>query len=181
MPTLHERPEGIMHQGVAKPPNHPRSQIMALRTSLVNLRARLLKLADRLSFLGPALARFTVGVVFISTGWGKLHGIADVTEFFTELHIPAPHFNAVLVASTEFFGGALLLLGLCTRLAALPLAFAMLIALITAKLPKAEGFTDFLGFEEVTYLVVFLWLALAGPGSLSLDRLIARRAERASR
>ena len=34
---------------------------------------RLRRTADRVSFLGPTLARLTVGLVFIGTGWGKLH------------------------------------------------------------------------------------------------------------
>ncbi len=37
--------------------------------------------------------------MFIGTGWGKLHSIPDVTEFFTSLHIPAPGFNARLTAA----------------------------------------------------------------------------------
>ena len=43
---------------------------------------RLRRTADRVSFLGPSLARLTVGLVFIGTGWGKLHSIPDVTDFF---------------------------------------------------------------------------------------------------
>ena len=38
---------------------------------------RLGKVGDRLSFLGPTLARLTVGLVFVSTGWGKLHSLPD--------------------------------------------------------------------------------------------------------
>src|SRR2546429_158435 len=54
------------------------------------LQTRFLSIAERLSFLGPTLARLTLGVVFIGTGWGKLHGLDKVTDFFTELGIPAP-------------------------------------------------------------------------------------------
>ena len=74
-------------------------------TMLQNALARLRRLGDQLSFLGPALVRLTVGVVFIGTGWGKLHSLPQVTEFFASLHIPAPAFQARLAASTEFFGG----------------------------------------------------------------------------
>jgi len=75
---------------------------------------------DKLAFVGPTLARLTVGLVFIGTGWGKQHSLSDVTEFFTTLHIPAPAFNARLTAATEFFGGLAVLLGLGTRLVSLP-------------------------------------------------------------
>jgi putative oxidoreductase len=142
---------------------------------LERLRDRLLQIAGKISFLGPLLARLTVGVVFVGTGWGKIHDLPKVAEFFEELHIPAPHFQAGLVATTELVGGSLLLVGLMTRLAALPLAFTMVVAILTAKLPKVEGITDFFGFEEVTYLVVFLWIALAGPGPVSIDWLISKR------
>ena len=132
------------------------------------------KTADRLSFVGPTLARLTVGLVFIGTGWGKLHSIPDVTEFFTSLGIPMPGFNARLTAGTEFFGGLLILVGLGTRLVALPLAFTMVIAILTAKRGDITGVTALVGFEEWSYLVFFLWLALAGAGKLSLDGLIGK-------
>src|SRR5438874_1241787 len=93
------------------------------------LQTRFLSIAEPLSFLGPTLARLTLGVVFIGTGWGKLHGLDKVTDFFTELGIPAPGFNAVLVSSAEFVCGALLLVGLLSRLAAIPLIVVMTVAM----------------------------------------------------
>jgi putative oxidoreductase len=135
--------------------------------------ARLRTTGDKLAFVGPTLARLTVGLVFIGTGWGKLHSLSDVTEFFTTLHIPAPAFNARLTAATEFFGGLAVLLGLGTRLVPLPLAFTMVVAIATAKRGDVTGLTSLVGFEEWSYLVLFLWLALAGAGPLSLDHLIS--------
>ena len=136
---------------------------------------RLRKTADKISFMGPTLARLTVGLVFIGTGWGKLHSLGDVTDFFASLQIPAPGFNARLAASTEFVGGILVLLGLGTRLASLPLAFTMVIAILTAKRGDITGLTTLVGFEEWSYLVFFIWLALVGAGPLSIDGLIGRR------
>jgi putative oxidoreductase len=149
---------------------------MKLPPIVVSLRQLLLRTAKQLSWLGPLLARITVGVTFIGTGWGKLHSLDDVTSFFTELHIPAPHFNAILAASAEFFCGAALLLGILTRLASLPLIVTMIVAIVTAKIMpgKVDGVVDFLGLEEWTYIVVFLWLFLAGPGPVSVDHLLAR-------
>ena len=136
------------------------------------LQTRILSIAERLSFLGPTLARLTLGVVFIGTGWGKLHGLDKVTDFFTELGIPAPGFNAVLVASAELICGALLLVGLLSRLAAIPLIVVMTVAILAAKLENLHGISDLLGFEEWTYIILALWIAVAGPGPLSLDRLL---------
>ena len=142
---------------------------------------RLRALADKLAFLGPTLARLTVGLVFIGTGWGKLHSIPDVTSFFGDLGIPAPGFSARLTAGTELIGGLLVLLGLGTRLASLPLAFTMVIAIVTAKRASIDSITALVGFEEWSYLVFFIWIAVAGAGPLSLDALVTRVRARATR
>src|ERR1051325_5809869 len=143
-------------------------------TTLTNLLARLRAVGDKLTFIGPTLARLTVGRVFIGTGWGKLPSLGDVTDFFASLHIPAPGFNARLAASTEFFGGLLVLVGLGARLASLPPAFTMVVAILPAKRADVTGLTALVGFEEWSYLVFFIWLAVAGAGPLSLDNLVTR-------
>jgi putative oxidoreductase len=140
---------------------------------LVLALARLRSTGDKLRFIGPTLARLTVGLVFLGTGWGKLHHLPDVTDFFASLHIPAPAFNARLTAGTELVGGLLVLLGLGTRLASLPLAFTMVIAIVTARRGDITGLTALVGLEEWSYLVLLLWLALAGAGPLSIDRLLS--------
>jgi putative oxidoreductase len=67
------------------------------------------------------------------------------------------------------------LVGLGTRLAALPLAFTMVVAILTAKRADINGLTALVGFEEWSYLVFFIWLAVAGAGPLSLDNLVWKR------
>jgi putative oxidoreductase len=136
---------------------------------------RTIEKANKAYWLGPAVVRLTLGVVFMGTGWGKLHSLDTVTEFFASLHLPAAHFQAVLVASTELFGGLAILAGLFTRVAAIPLAITMLVAILTAKRSEIDGLQSLLGFEEFSYLAMYLWLIVAGPGKLSLDHLLARR------
>jgi putative oxidoreductase len=148
---------------------------MSIETARIRLRA----LAQKLSFLAPLLIRVTLGVVFIGTGWAKLNNMADTVDNFRGWGIPWPAFNARLAAGTEFFGGILVLLGLGTRLAALPLAFTMTIAILAAKRAEIDGLSTLLGFEEWSYLVMFLTLALVGPGAVSIDALVARRLARA--
>lgn len=145
-----------------------------LTTFIKNSLDRLRTTSDKASFIGPTLARLTLGVLFIGTGWGKLHTLPDVTAFFASLHIPAPAFQARLASSTEFFGGILILVGLGTRLASLPMAFTMVVAIWTAKRGDIDGLSTLLGFEEWSYIVMFLWLAVAGAGPLSLDALWTR-------
>ncbi|HXX30339.1 MAG TPA: DoxX family protein [Myxococcaceae bacterium] len=143
--------------------------------SVVTVLTRARSIADRLSWAGPLLVRLSLAGVFIFTGWGKLHDLERITGFFTELGIPMPGVNAVVVSALEFVGGLLLLVGLFTRFAALPLAFSMVVAIVTARRGEIEGIASVLAFNEFTYLACFLWLALAGAGAISLDRLLFGR------
>ncbi len=154
---------------------------MTIQSRARTFQNRLLQITERLSFLAPALIRLTVGLVFIRTGWGKLQNLGDQTEFFASLHIPLPALNARIAAVTEFVGGVSVLVGLGARIAALPLSFVMLVAILTAKLGDVSGLVDFVGLEEWSYLVMFLVIAIRGPGALSLDAWFARRFERQSR
>jgi putative oxidoreductase len=159
---------------------------MPIVTLLETTRERLLALAHRLSFLAPLLIRVTVGVVFIQTGWGHLSHMSDtIAAFRDDFGVPLPELNARIASCTEFFGGILILLGLGARLAALPMAFTMLVAIATAKRGQLQGFsfdsfTTLLGFEEWSYLVMFLVIAIIGPGRVSIDAVIARRLAKAS-
>jgi putative oxidoreductase len=139
------------------------------------VRSRILPALERMQWLGPLLVRLSLGAVFITSGWGKLHNLGQVTTFFTELGIPFPGFNATLASSTELVGGALILLGLFTRLAAIPLIFTMLVAIGTAKRPEIDGVTTLLGFIEFTYIAGFAWLLVSGAGRASLDALLFGR------
>jgi len=149
-------------------------------SSLVQVaRERAEHIVKKLDFVGPAVARLTLGVLFVSTGWGKVHSLPKVTAFFADLGIPAPGLNAHVVSFVELIGGALLLVGLASRLAAVPLMISMLVAILTAQREQVHGLPDLFGLVEWTYFALLLWVALAGPGKLSLDHLFFRRGPRA--
>jgi len=139
------------------------------------LRTRILATLDRFSWVGPLAVRLSLGAVFLGTGWGKVHNLAQVTGFFTELGIPFPAAQATIVSGIELVGGTLILLGLFTRFAALPLLGTMVVAILTAKRPEIAGIRSLLAFEESTYLAGFLWLFVAGAGKASLDALLFGR------
>jgi Predicted membrane protein len=139
------------------------------------LRTRALATLDRLSWVGPLAVRLSLGSVFIGTGWGKLHSLGQVTNYFTELGIPFPAIQAPMVSAVELVGGTLILLGLFTRFAALPLMVTMLVAIVTAKRPEIEGIRSLLAFDEFLYFAGFLWLLVSGAGKASLDALIFGR------
>ncbi|MFT3840638.1 MAG: DoxX family protein [Myxococcaceae bacterium] len=144
------------------------------------LRAKVMAVVKKLEGIAPLLLRLTIGLIFIQTGWGKLHSLDNVTEFFTNLGIPMPHANAVLVACTEFFGGAALILGLGARLAAIPMSITMVVATITAVWPKLDDKIDVFGKEEFVYFIIFVAIALLGPGPISVDHLIAKKLDAAA-
>ncbi len=137
--------------------------------------ARALVIAHRFRWVALLLGRLSVGLLFTSTGWGKVHSIPKVTAFFEHLGIPAPGFNAVLVGYSELVCGTLLVVGLLTRLATIPLMVSMVVAILTAKLSDLHGLFDLVGFDEFTYLCVLVIIAIIGPGAASLDRIFVRR------
>ncbi len=130
--------------------------------------------ARRLVWLPPLLARVSVGLVFVSTGWGKLQNLDQVIEFFRSLGIPAPEYQAPFVAASELTCGLLLVLGLATRFAAVPLVVTMIVAIRAALWEELEGMVDLFGREEYLFIVLLAWLAIAGAGAVSLDAIVAR-------
>ena len=80
------------------------------------------------------------GWQFAQAGWGKLHRMPDVIQFFASLGIPAPAANAWFVTLLEFVGGILLAVGLGSRLLALISVGDMLVAYITADREAFFGF-----------------------------------------
>jgi putative oxidoreductase len=132
------------------------------------------RVAAHLTWLAPLFARITVGWVFLWSGWGKLNHLPQVTENFIGWGIPFPHFFTPLTSGIEFFGGLFLLLGLLTRVSAGALGVTMIVAIISAKWHEVDSLETLLGFDEFEYLALFLWLAIAGAGVISLDHLLRR-------
>jgi len=128
------------------------------------------------------LVRLYWGWQFMVTGWGKLHHLPKVIEFFGSLGIPFPSLNAPLVAGLEFGGGALLILGLAARPVGLLLTANMLVAFLTSEREAlAAVFSDpdkLYAAAPYTFLFAAVLVTLFGPGPLSLDHLAARLRKR---
>jgi putative oxidoreductase len=118
-----------------------------------------------------------VGLIFVAHGAQKLfgEGFGGVAGMMEGLGMPAPSLAAVALILVELLGGAALILGLFTRLAAVPLAFSMLVATLLVHLPN--GFFSSSGGIEYTLLLTVACVALAmtGPGEAALDRALAWR------
>lgn len=150
---------------------------VATRLSLVRqLCERALGVAAALTWLPPLFARVVVGVVFLLSGWRKLHNLDGVIEFFRGLGIPAPELQAPFAAGNELVCGVLVLVGLCTRIASIPLIVIMIVALKTAAYDPAKAEGDVLnyvfGLPEFLYIALLVWLVIYGAGAASLDRLV---------
>jgi putative oxidoreductase len=128
--------------------------------------------ARHFEWLAPLFARLVTGWVFLWSGWGKLQNLPAITENFVSWGIPFPHILTPFVSGVEFFGGIFLLLGLMTRISAGALGVTMIVAIKSAKWADVDSLESLLGFDETEYLALFVWLAIAGAGPLSLDRLL---------
>lgn len=140
-------------------------------------------LNDRLERYGeyaPLILRLAVGVVFLAHGWSKFGDLAGVTQMFGGMGMPAPGLMAALVAAVEALGGAALILGIGTRVAAVLLSIVMLVAIVMVKadigliapmgapLPGAE--------LDLALLAGLVAVFLQGAGRLSLDRALLQGA-----
>lgn len=125
------------------------------------------------------LVRLLVGAVFFSEGVQKfLYPDALGVGRFIKIGIPAPAFTAPFVGVVEVVCGLLLIAGLLTRLAAIPLIVDMLGALATTKIPilVKSGFWAMAHEARTDYSMLLgcVFLVLVGAGRLSLDGRIWR-------
>jgi putative oxidoreductase len=133
---------------------------------------------NRFSDIGLLLVRAVLAAVFIYHGGQKLfgifggYGIQGTAGWMASVGIPFPVVSTVLAGGTEFFGGIVLLLGTGTRVAAIPMAFNMLVAIVTVHHGAFDARAG--GMEyPLTLAVVLAALALIGPGRLTVGRLLA--------
>ena len=119
------------------------------------------------------------GWQFMQDGWGKLHNLGKVTEYFASLNLPAPGATALFVSIIELAGGVLLAVGLFSRLTGLVLSVNMLTAYVTGDREALLSiFSDpdkFSAAAPYMYLFASLLILIFGPGKLSLDTLLERR------
>ncbi|MCE9591950.1 MAG: DoxX family protein [Planctomycetes bacterium] len=132
--------------------------------------------------------RLYFGYTLALAGLGKFRNFDQTVGFFTSLGLPMPSLQVVMASSAELFGGALLLLGLASRLISIPVAFTMIVAFLTADLGVLKpdvGFSkglhdffaapgDYAHAAPLPYLYVAILVMLFGPGLFSLDAVICK-------
>src|SRR5258707_3887855 len=153
-----------------------------MKTWFLRLRALYQRFFEGVDFLlqSPFLlaVRLYWGWQLVQSGWGKLHQLQNVTEYFTTLNLPMPAQMAVAISCLEFFGGIFLAVGLLSRLTALALSVNMIMAYVTGDREALHSiFSDpdkFYAAAPYTFLVASLIVLIFGAGKLSLDALLNR-------
>jgi putative oxidoreductase len=152
--------------------------------SLIHLYERIVRALNSLQSPFLLAVRLYWGFQLMTNGWGKLHHLGKITEFFASLNIPFPGLNAPFVSALEFFGGILLMLGLFSRPIAFLIACDMFVAYYTADHDALVSiFSDpgkFYIADPYTFLFAGLLILIFGAGYLSLDTLLARRLDSAT-
>lgn len=133
------------------------------------------KVAAYLQWLAPLAARLIVGEVFMTAGWGKLQNLDAMIKNFTSWGIPFPHILTPFTSGAEFVCGILLMLGLFTRISAGILGVIMIVAIKSVLWADVDSLDSLLGLSESAYLAIFLWLAIAGAGKISIDHWLTRK------
>jgi uncharacterized membrane protein YphA (DoxX/SURF4 family) len=125
------------------------------------------------------LIRLTVGLIFLSEGLQK-YLLPDVTGVgrFTKIGFANPSFWAYFTGSFEIVCGALILIGLLTRFAAIPLLMVMIVAFITTKVPilTDKGFWPFAHEYRTDFAMTLLlvYLLVYGGGMNSIDSKVTK-------
>ncbi len=111
------------------------------------------------------------------SGWGKLHHLSNVGEYFGTLGLPMPAQMAVFIACVEFFGGIFLALGLASRITALVLTVNLTMAYVIGDREALLSFFSdpdkFIAAAPFAFLLVSLIVLIFGAGKISLDTGIA--------
>jgi putative oxidoreductase len=134
------------------------------------------RLVSRLQSPFLLVVRVYWGWQLSQNGWGKLHNLPHVIEFFASLGLPAPRLTAAFVASFEFVGGILLALGLLSRIAALGIVVDMTVAYLTADRESLVAFISdpgkFYNADPFTFWFVAVLIVIFGPGKFAMDTLL---------
>jgi putative oxidoreductase len=128
---------------------------------------------------GYILIRIILGYVFLVAGIQKFIFPDDIGPGrFAEMGFPIPEFTAYFVGFFEVLGGLLILIGFASRLAAVPLAVTMVVAIITTKFPQlSEGFWTFAHAArlDITMLLTSLFVIINGSDKNSVDQKIIEK------
>jgi len=123
------------------------------------------------------LLRLYWGWQLAQSGWGKLHHLSNVGEYFASLNLPMPAQMAVFIACVEFFGGIFLALGLASRVTGLVLTVNLTMAYVLGDREALLSFFSdpdkFVAAAPFAFLLVALIVLIFGAGKISADTAMA--------
>src|SRR5580658_5179992 len=144
-----------------------------------NLYDRFASIAGSATSILLLLIRLYWGWQFAQDGWGKLHHLDRVGQYFATLSLPMPAQTALFVSLIEFAGGILLAAGLGTRLVSLILFVNMTVAFWTAEKEAFLGVLSnpdkFQAADAYNYWFAALLILILGPGLYAIDTLFRRK------
>ena len=117
-----------------------------------------------------AVLRIVAGLLFIEHGTQKLFAFPAAPPF----PLPAAFSLLWIGAILESIGGLLVVLGLFTRPAAFIICGEMAVAYFLFHAPRSFFPVINMGGEAILFCFIFLYIAAAGPGAWSIDRMIRR-------
>ena len=122
------------------------------------------------------IVRLYWGWQLAQSGWGKLHNLSSVADYFGSLGLPMPAQMAVFIACVEFFGGIFLALGLASRITGLVLTVNLTMAYVIGDREALLSFFSdpdkFVAAAPFGFLMVALMVLIFGAGRISADRAI---------
>jgi putative oxidoreductase len=147
-----------------------------LITKVRQLHERFLGLVSYLPSPFLLLVRLYWGWQLAQSGWGKLHHLSNVGEYFGTLGLPMPAQMAVFIACVEFFGGIFLALGLASRITALVLTVNLTMAYVIGDREALLSFFSdpdkFIAAAPFAFLLVAVIVLIFGSGKISADTAI---------
>jgi putative oxidoreductase len=135
---------------------------------------KVIKINEECTMKAIIFIRCAVGLIFISEGMQKFLFPAKVgAGRFHQIGIPFPEFSAPFVGSFEIICGLLVIIGLLTRFAVIPLIVIILTAILSTKIPLLinTGFWNMAHEARTDFamLLSLIFLCIAGSGTWSLD------------
>lgn len=121
--------------------------------------------------VGLLVLRVAVGCFMLVHGWQKLTGFSEMADTFPDPIGMGSRLSLISAIGAEFGCSLLLIVGLATRLAAIPLAFTMVVALFVVHAADPWQRKEL----AAIYLSVYAVLICTGAGRYSLDYLLAKK------
>jgi len=128
------------------------------------------KVSDNAISFALLILRITAGGLIIPHGYSKLMSFASRSSGFSDPYHIGSSTSMALIIFAEFFCGALVVLGLLTRLACIPLIIGMGTVVFMINHGNLAGKNE----TPVLFLGCFIVLLITGPGKASIDRLIGK-------